>query len=511
METLNLVQGTPEWHAHRAAHFNASDAPAMIGVSSYQTRTELLDRLKTGITPDVDPATQKRFDDGHRYEALARPLAEEIIGEELYPVTGSEGKFSASFDGLTMMETVSFEHKSLNDRIRAATTVEELPLEYLAQVEHQFMVCPTIEKCLFMATRWNGDSLEEKREFWIYPNLELRAKISAGWAQLEADLEAHEVVAEAVPVVAKTIDALPVLHIELTGMVTASNLVEFTEHAIAVFQEISTNLVTDEDFATAEKTVKWCADVESKLEATKQQALSQTRSIDDLFRAIDSIKEEARQKRLALDKLVKNRKEAVKLEIVQAAQAKLDAHIDALCARIGYQMKPAKAPFGEAIKGLKSIKSMSDAVNTALANAKIDASTLADLVEINIKAAGDDRHLFPDFAQHCTTAPALFSALLDQRKAQHLARVEAEAKAKIEANAQAEAAKLAATTEKPQAHANVIPAEFSGKTPADAVIDAEDVIAAFLNSREWARGEANKARAHIVEFKKFESQYAKAA
>lgn len=507
METLNLVQGTPEWHAHRAAHFNASDAPAMIGVSSYQTRTELLDRLKTGITPDVDPATQKRFDDGHRYEALARPLAEEIIGEELYPVTGSEGKFSASFDGLTMMETVSFEHKSLNDRIRAATTVEELPLEYLAQVEHQFMVCPTIEKCLFMATRWNGDSLEERREFWIYPNLELRAKISAGWNQLEADLETHEAIAEAAPVVAKTIDALPVLHVELTGMVTASNLVEFTEHAIAVFQEISTNLVTDEDFATAEKTVKWCADVESKLEATKQQALSQTRSIDDLFRAIDSIKEEARQKRLALDKLVKNRKEAVKLEIVQAAQAKLDAHIDALCARIGYQMKPAKAPFGEAIKGLKSIKSMSDAVNTALANAKIDASALADLVEINIKAAGDDKHLFPDFAQHCTTEPHLFSALLAQRKQQHQDRVEAEAKAKVEREAAAQPKPEVAPTQT----SNVIPAEFSAKTKptqSEAVIEAEPRIAAFLNSREWQKGKANEYRAVLVEFFKFEAKEA---
>ena len=42
MKTLDLVQGSPEWHAHRAAHHNASDAPAMLGVSQYNSRTQLL-------------------------------------------------------------------------------------------------------------------------------------------------------------------------------------------------------------------------------------------------------------------------------------------------------------------------------------------------------------------------------------------------------------------------------------------------------------------------------------
>ena len=83
MKTVNLVQGTPEWHAHRAQHLNASDAPAMMGCSPYKTRAQLIREVTTGITPEVDAATQRRFDDGHRFEELARPLAEAIIGEEL--------------------------------------------------------------------------------------------------------------------------------------------------------------------------------------------------------------------------------------------------------------------------------------------------------------------------------------------------------------------------------------------------------------------------------------------
>lgn len=134
MQIVNLTQGSPAWHQHRAQHWNASDAPAMMGCSSYKTRSELVRELATGIAPEADAATERRFADGHRFEALARPLAEEIIGEELSPCVGTEGKLSASFDGLTFMNDVGFEHKSVNDRLRAAMgegcTGADLPLQY---------------------------------------------------------------------------------------------------------------------------------------------------------------------------------------------------------------------------------------------------------------------------------------------------------------------------------------------------------------------------------------------
>ena len=46
MEILSFHQGSPEWAAHRAKHFNASDAPAMLGCSPYMTRSELLHRMR---------------------------------------------------------------------------------------------------------------------------------------------------------------------------------------------------------------------------------------------------------------------------------------------------------------------------------------------------------------------------------------------------------------------------------------------------------------------------------
>jgi predicted phage-related endonuclease len=66
MNIVSLSQGSPEWLAHRAQHFNASDAPAMLGCSPYKSRRQLLREVKTGLTPEVDAAAQKRFNNGHR-------------------------------------------------------------------------------------------------------------------------------------------------------------------------------------------------------------------------------------------------------------------------------------------------------------------------------------------------------------------------------------------------------------------------------------------------------------
>ena len=73
MQERKIIQGTPEWHEFRAQHLNASDAPAMMGESPYKTRDALLREKAVGVVAEVSSETQRRFDAGHRFEALARP------------------------------------------------------------------------------------------------------------------------------------------------------------------------------------------------------------------------------------------------------------------------------------------------------------------------------------------------------------------------------------------------------------------------------------------------------
>lgn len=422
-------QGCAEWHALRADKFTASEAPAMMGVHKNTTRTELLRMKKTGITRDVSEWVQRfLFDKGHAAEFAARPVVEGIIGEDLYPVTVTANvnglPLLASMDGLTMTGgvEVGWETKLLNQDLRAAVEAGTLDEHYTVQMEQQLMVSGA-SRIYFTTT---DGTPEGTFGMWYESNPALRERIVAGWAQFAEDVTTYEPEPETVKPVGVAPEALPALRIEVTGMVTASNLAAFREHALAVFSGIKTDLQTDADFADAEKTVKWCKEVEDRLDAAKQHALSQTASIDELFRTIDAIKEEARQKRLTLDKLVKAEKENRKSEIVAQARKAYGDHWSALCRRVGGEWIPAVGVsyFADAIKGLKSLDSMRDKVSTALANAKIEANAIADRIDANRKTV-EDMSLLPDFAQVCTKAPDDFAALYAMRKQQ---RAEAEAK-----------------------------------------------------------------------------------
>lgn len=265
----------------------------------------------SGLDKEFSAWFQKNIlDKGHFVEANARPIAEKIVGEELYPVsaTDDEGRLAASFDGITMLEAINWECKQWNEGKAADVRAGRVPECDYWQVQHQLAVNEDSET-LYMVT----DGTEEKTVYlWVKPNQEDIKRLKAGWRQFDTDMAEYVPQAPAAPKPeGKTPDALPALRIELTGAVSASNLSEFREIAIAAINKVSTDLKTDEDFVSAENGVKWCKDVETRLAAAKDHALSQTQTIDELFRTIDSISAEARQKRLDLEKLVKSRKESI--------------------------------------------------------------------------------------------------------------------------------------------------------------------------------------------------------
>lgn len=438
MKILSLVQGTPEWHQHRATHFNASDAPAMLGVSAYKSRRQLLDEFATGLRPEIDTATQRRFDDGHRAEALARPLAEKIIGDELYPVIGvpdDGGKLSASFDGLTLDEATAWEHKSMNHELcdvlsREGCTGADLPEMYRVQMEQQALVSGA-GRVLFMVSSWAADgSLVEEMHCWYTPDPALRARIVAGWAQFERDLAEHKPQSAAPAAVGRAPETLPALRVEAQGMVTFSNLAEFRANAMQILGSINRDLKTDQDFADAEQAVKDCKVMEDRLESAKANVLAQMQSVDEVCRTIDAVSEETRKVRLELDRLVKSEKEHRRAEIVQHYADQVRAHYASINATLGEHalVVPATvtASIGNAIKGRKTLGSITDAADAACAAAKIDASQQAERVRLNIAALSefaDHAHLFADRVALCATkSPEDLRNLAAARIAEHAKR-----------------------------------------------------------------------------------------
>jgi len=458
----NLIQGSAEWLAHRRSHFNASDAPAMMGCSPYKTRTQLLHEMHTGLVPEVDAATQRRFDDGHRFEALARPLAEAIIGEDLFPVVGTEGKLSASFDGLTMGEDTAFEHKTLNAELRTCMRDEgngyDLPKQYQIQMEQQLMVSGA-GRVLFMATKWDGETLSEKRHCWYASDPKLRAEIVQGWAQFETDLAAYVPAETVAPVIAAPVESLPAVSVRMNGsLAVVSNLDLFGTALRRYVDKIDMKPSTDQAFADAEAAVKTLGNAEDALEQAEAAALAQTASVEEMRRTVADYVALARTTRLMLEKVVKARKEQIRVEIVQDGTKALADHVAALNVRLGKPyMPPVTADFAMAIKGKRTIDSLRDAVDTTLAHAKMAASATADRMQVNLtllrETAKDHAFLFADTAQIVLKANDDFATLvksrIDAHKAAEAAKEEAlreklrqEALARIERE-QAEAARVA--------------------------------------------------------------------
>lgn len=439
MKIHTVHQGTPEWHALRAEHFTASDASAMMGASKYQTRSALLDKKKTGKADDVSPAKQELFDRGHAAEAAARPIIEKRIGEQLYPVVCTRDELLASLDGATMTGELIFEHKLWNAGLAAQVERGQLDPYYYWQIEQQLWVSGA-DSCLFVVSDGTAENMVSMTYYPVPGRIE---QLLAGWAQFKLDLAEFVPSAPVAEVVGVTPESLPALRIEVSGMVTASNLDAFKAYASAAFGAINTDLQTDQHFADAEKAVKWCGDVEDRLAAAKQHALSQTESIDELFRAIDAISAEARAKRLELEKLVKARKQAIRDDIVAGAQAALAEHIASINAGLGRLRLPAVvADFAGVIKGKKNIASLRDAASTELARAKIAASQAGERMQAGLailrELSAGFEFLFSDAGELVMKDAESLSALIRARITDHQAAEQAKAEARAAAERQAE-------------------------------------------------------------------------
>ena len=463
MKILDLVQGTFEWNAVRAKHFTASEASAMMGCHPTVKRSELLRMKATGDVKEYSQWVEEvLFANGHRVEALARPIAEKIIGEELYPCTATDdaGELLASFDGLTMDEAICCEIKQHNsEKVAQVAESGTVPACDYWQCVQQIAVAEA-EKCLYVVS----DGTEEGTVYcWLDRDPDAEATLRAGWAQFQRDLDTYvEPEPEKPAAVGKTPDNLPALQIQVTGMVTHSNLNAFREHALSVIDGINTDLQTDEDFATAEATVKWLKkDVEERLAAAKNQALQQTADIYDVLQTLDQVAEQARQQRLRLDKLVKDRKAAVRSEIAASARADWLATVDQINAGLGGKVRIPEIPLdiNGAMKGKKSVASLRDAAQTEVARAKIDAHQFADRIRANLEILRTEaegyEHLFRDLQQLVTKPAEDFRAQITNRIREHKdaeeQRLEAErarirqeeqrkAQAEAEAKARAEAA-----------------------------------------------------------------------
>lgn len=425
MQILNLNQGSEDWKNFRLTHFGASEAAAMLGLSKHVTRNQLLELKAIGNSKEYSDWYQKNiFDRGHEVEALVREIIETEYGAELFPATFSQdtGSISASVDGITLDESLVLECKQWNaDLVQYIKSNNTLPNTHMPQCQ-QILLVTGADKLLFVCS---DGTKENWCEIEVYPDQSWFDRIISGWSQFEKDLKTFvkkEVNEKPEP---EAIMQLPALSIQIRGEVTVSNLPEFKEAAETFISNINTNLQTDEDFVKAEATIKFCDEVEKKIESAKAAAIGQTQSIDQLMRTMDFIEESIRSKRLTLTKLVKTQKDKIKLEAINNGLKKCIAHtheIHSEFTSIDFSKLSQSifsiVNFETACKNKRTIDSLHNAVDTEVASIKIKLDELARVVRKNLTYLPEDLSIFRDLQSIITKPEEDFKLLVESRLAE---------------------------------------------------------------------------------------------
>lgn len=164
---VKLVQGSPEWHVHRLAHCNASETPAVLGVSPYTTPFQLWQQRTGRVSVELTAAMAH----GTATEPAARAMYETLTGNVMQPLVLVDGEYSASLDGITLGGDLILEIKC--PKAKDATLLKEaragrVPVHVYWQVQHQMLVSGARLAHVYVYDGKTGILIEQRaeRECW---------------------------------------------------------------------------------------------------------------------------------------------------------------------------------------------------------------------------------------------------------------------------------------------------------------------------------------------------------
>lgn len=144
MRLLDIDQRSDAWLAWRACGLGSSDAAAIVGLSPWTTRDELLLEKEMALrgerARDRDNGAMAR---GRRLEPVARDLYEQLMGWEAPPACGVHREhdwLKASFDGWVRERSLPVEIKCPNRADHELALQGDVPEKYAAQVPHLMLV-----------------------------------------------------------------------------------------------------------------------------------------------------------------------------------------------------------------------------------------------------------------------------------------------------------------------------------------------------------------------------------
>ncbi len=183
-QIIQLVQGSEAWLAHRRTLRNASETPAVLGISPWTTPYQLW-LLKTGrAEPEANEAMRR----GTALEPGARAAYEAQTGLVMQPLVLQDGPYAASLDGMTLdgdlIVEIKCPYKGQASTLWQSVEGGEVPAHYLTQIQHQLMVSGAAQAHL-----WVFDGRQGLLRV-VQPDEAAMAQIRAAWDEFAGYLAA---------------------------------------------------------------------------------------------------------------------------------------------------------------------------------------------------------------------------------------------------------------------------------------------------------------------------------
>jgi putative phage-type endonuclease len=176
---IELIQGSPEWHACRLQHLGASDAAAIMGVSPWSNQLKLWNE-KVGLAGPKKETGPMLY--GRQEESKALDSFIEETGIIMAPAVRFHHTIDfmmASLDGLSPCETLALEIKCPGKKDHTTASEGNIPDKYYPQLMHQMEVLgidmiyyysynPSSQYLIEVKRDqvYIDDMLEKERKFW---------------------------------------------------------------------------------------------------------------------------------------------------------------------------------------------------------------------------------------------------------------------------------------------------------------------------------------------------------
>lgn len=400
MQILPVKQGSDRWLQARVKYNVASEAAAMLGLDARLPREQYIRMKATGDVRAFTEWEQKYLlDKGKAIEPAARAWAESDTGVEFWPVTGTKGRLLASFDGIDSDDSgkigleIKLWNQALVDCIREH---DDVPDTHWPQLEHQIFV-GDLDWVQFVV--WLDD--HEHLLLQYRSHSDRRARLLDGWMKVSEEVANFVHVDKPAPVVGINLPSVATPEVIVVGEVRSTNLAPWKADVFRVFANIRTDLVTDQHFADASTTVKWCGDLEAKCKVLRELIVGQMAPVKEQLQMLDDIDKESSRVRILLEKVIKAEKDNRRGQILNEGKRRLADHIETLNQGLGGEYMPhVAADFAEAMKGLRTIETLTAARDTELLRAQTAASEAAKMVKANLALLDSQPReyaaLFPD-------------------------------------------------------------------------------------------------------------------